>query len=232
MRALVVDDERLARARLRKLLEAHPEVIVVAEADSVASARAAIEVHAPDLIFLDIAMPGATGFDLLAEVHVDANVVFVTAYDEHAIRAFEVGAVDYLLKPIDPARLADSVHRVRTRPLPAPDRICVAGGGTVRVLALADVIMIRAHGDYSELVLRDGSTVIQKQPLGSWERRLGAGFMRVHRNALVSLADVERVERADGSNHRLHLRGVAEPITVSRSHGTALKTALRTASDF
>ena len=227
MRALIVDDERLARARLRVLLEAHPEVVVVAEADTVASARAAIEAHAPELIFLDIALPGGTGFDLLAEQRVEAHVVFVTAYDEHAIRAFEVGAVDYLLKPIDPARLADSIQRARARPAPPPDRIGVSVGGAVRVVSAGEIVLVRAEGDYSALVLRDGTTVLQKQPLASWERRLGPGFMRVHRGTLVSLADVERVERADGSTYRLHLRGHAEPIAVSRSHGAALKAALR-----
>jgi two-component system LytT family response regulator len=232
VRAVIVDDERLARARLRVLLEAHPEVVVVAEADSVASARAAIELHGPDVVFLDIAMPGGTGFDLLAEVHVDATIVFVTAYDEHAIRAFEVGAVDYLLKPIEPARLAASVQRARARPGPAPDRVCVATGGAVRLVAVADILAVRAQGDYSELVLRDGTTAVVKQPLASWERRLGGAFQRVHRNALVSLADVEQVEPTDGSNHRVRVRGIAEPITVSRSQGTALKAALRGPTDF
>ena len=231
MRALIVDDERLARARLRTLLAAHPEVSVVAEADSVATARAAITEHAPALVFLDIAMPGGSGFELFdpsGGPGVDASVVFVTAYDAHAIRAFEVGALDYLLKPIDPARLADTIRRVRARPFPSPDRICVSGGGgAVRAVPIAEIVLVRADGDYSELVLRDGSTVVQKQPLTSWERRLGPGFMRVHRNTLVSIVDVERVERAGGSSYRLHLRGHAAVIPVSRSHGTALKAALQ-----
>jgi two-component system LytT family response regulator len=226
MRALIVDDERLARARLRTLLTAHPEVDVVAEADSVAAARAALAAHTPALVFLDIAMPGGSGFELFTE-GVDASVVFVTAYDAHAIRAFEVGALDYLLKPIDPARLADTIRRVRARPFPSPDRVCVSGGaGAVRAVPIAEIVMVRADGDYSELVLRDGSSVVQKQPLTSWERKLGPGFMRVHRNTLVSIVDVERVERAGTSTYRLHLRGHAAAIPVSRSHGTALKAAL------
>jgi two-component system LytT family response regulator len=227
MKALIVDDERLARVRLRKLLEAHPEVTVVAEADSVPTARAAIATHAPDLIFLDITMPGGSGFDLLAEERITASVVFVTAYDEHAIRAFEVGAVDYLLKPIEPIRLADSIRRASTRAAPAPDRICITTGATVRVVAIAEIILVNAEGDYSELVLRDGTTVMIKQPLTSWEERLGPAFVRVSRSALVSIADIEVVERDEGSAYRLTLRGYAKPISVSRSRGTAVKAALR-----
>lgn len=227
MRALVVDDERLARARLRKLLEAHPEVTVVAEAHSVAAAEAAIAAHAPDVIFLDVAMPGGSGFELFARVRVEANVVFVTAFDEHAIRAFEVGAVDYLLKPVELARLADSIQRLRGRPRPAPDRICVTGGGSVRVVPAADIIAVRADGDYSELLLRDGTRIVQKETLTHWEQRLGPAFLRVHRDTLVSLAEVERVERdPDGSTYRLLLRGQPGVVAVSRSRAATLKASL------
>lgn len=227
MRALLVDDERLARARLAKLLEAHPGVTVVAEADSVAAAEAAIAAHAPDLVFLDISMPGGSGFELFSRTPLAAHVVFVTAFDQHAIRAFEVGAIDYLLKPIEPARLADSIERVRGR-APATDRICLTGGGAVRVVPVADVLLVRADGDYSELLLRDGSRIVQKETLTRWEQRLGRGFLRVHRDALVSLAEVDRVERdPDGSTYRVRLRGHPEVIPVSRSRAALLKASVR-----
>jgi two-component system LytT family response regulator len=227
VKALIVDDERLARVRLRKLLDAHPDVSVVAEADSVASARAAIAAHAPDLIFLDITMPGGSGFDLLAQQRIAASVVFVTAYDEHAIRAFEVGALDYLLKPIEPGRLADSIRRASARSRPVEDKICITTGATVRVVAIAEIILVNAEGDYSEIVLRDNTTVMIKQPLTSWEERLGDAFLRVSRSALVSIADIETVERDDGSAYRLALRGYPHVVAVSRSRGAAVKAALR-----
>lgn len=227
MRALLVDDERLARARLRRLLEAHPEVTVAAEADSVAAAAAASAAHAPDVIFLDIAMPGGSAFDLFARMRVEANVVFVTAFEQHAIRAFEVGAVDYLLKPIDPARLADCVERLRGRPLPAPDRVCAISGGAVRVVPAADIIAVRADGDYCQLLLRDGTRIVQKDTLTRWEQRLGPTFLRVHRDALVALAEVERVERdPDSSTYRLLLRGERGVVAVSRSRAASLKASL------
>ena len=113
MKALIIDDERLAREELRELLEAHPEISVVGEAANVDEAIAAIEEHKPDLLFLDVQMPGADGFDLLERLEPPIpKVVFTTAFAEHAVEAFSVNALDYLLKPIDPDRLADSVERL------------------------------------------------------------------------------------------------------------------------
>src|SRR5688572_3258534 len=118
-RALIVDDERLARTRLRTLLAAHPEVTIAGEADSAPTAVAEIDRLAPDLVFLDIQMPGASGFDVLEQTERSFAVVFVTAFDEHALRAFDINAVDYLLKPVTAARLAQSIDRVRRASLSA-----------------------------------------------------------------------------------------------------------------
>jgi DNA-binding LytR/AlgR family response regulator len=112
MRALIVDDERLARGELRRLLGRHPEIEIVGEAGDKAQARAAIEALQPDLMFLDVQMPEGSGFDLLASLHAAPLVVFITAHDDYAVRAFEVSALDYLLKPIEPRRLAAAVQRV------------------------------------------------------------------------------------------------------------------------
>lgn len=123
-RALIVDDERLARTRLRTLLAAHPEITIAGEADSAPTAVAEIDRLAPDLVFLDIQMPGASGFDVLEQTEHSFAVVFVTAFDEHALRAFDINAVDYLLKPVTASRLAQSIERVRRASLSAE-----AGGG-------------------------------------------------------------------------------------------------------
>jgi two-component system LytT family response regulator len=119
-RALIVDDERLARTRLRTLLAAHPEIAIAGEADSATTAVSEIDRLAPDLVFLDIQMPGASGFDVLEQTERNFAVVFVTAFDEHALRAFDINAVDYLLKPVSASRLAQSIDRVR--------RAAAAGG--------------------------------------------------------------------------------------------------------
>lgn len=227
MKAIVVDDERLARTRLRQLLAAHSDVEVVAEADSVDTAEAAILAHAPDVVFLDIAMPGGSGFELCSRLRIAAQVVFVTAYEDHAVRAFEVNALDYLLKPVEPERLAATMARLRVHGPPGPDRLCVSEGNVVRVVDVAQLLLVRAAGDYTELVLRDGSSVVVKVALGRWETRLGAAFVRVHRSTLVSVADVVRVERAEGSTYRLFLRGHAHAVAVSRAHAPRLRAALR-----
>jgi two-component system, LytTR family, response regulator len=118
-RALIVDDERLARTRLRTLLAAHPEITIAGEADSAPTAVAEIDRLSPDLVFLDIQMPGASGFDVLEQTERSFAVVFVTAFDEHALRAFDINAVDYLLKPVTAQRLAQSIERVRRASLSA-----------------------------------------------------------------------------------------------------------------
>jgi two-component system LytT family response regulator len=225
MRALLVDDERLACARLRKLLARHPEIEVVAEADSVDAAEAAVAAHQPDAIFLDVEMPGGSGFELLARRRIDASVVFVTAYDQHAIAAFEANALDYLLKPVRPERLATTVARLRERRGPG-ERICVNDGGITRVLALDEIVLVSAERDYCELLLKNGTTLLVKLPLQRWEARLGARFLRIHRSHLVQLAEVVRLERSEGSSFRLFLRGRAHPVPVSRVHAVQLKAAL------
>src|SRR3984893_7597682 len=112
MRAIIIDDERLARAELKKLLQDFPEVEVIDEAANAEEGISKIENLNPDLIFLDIQMPGKTGFDMLSELERAPHVIFTTAYDEHALKAFEVNALDYLLKPVEPKRLADAIQKL------------------------------------------------------------------------------------------------------------------------
>jgi two-component system LytT family response regulator len=123
MKAIIIDDERLARAELRKLLQEFPEIEIVDEAANADEGISKIESHNPDLIFLDIQMPGKTGFDLLAELDRAPQVIFTTAYDEYALKAFEVNALDYLLKPIEPKRLADAVHKLHGTEITGLQRI-------------------------------------------------------------------------------------------------------------
>ncbi|NDD15811.1 MAG: response regulator, partial [Chitinophagia bacterium] len=113
IKAIIIDDERLARNELKKLLEQHPEIEIIDEAINVDEGVEKIDLAHPDLIFLDIQMPGKTGFDLLSELEKSPKVIFTTAYDEFALKAFEVNALDYLLKPIDPKRLADAIQKLQ-----------------------------------------------------------------------------------------------------------------------
>jgi two-component system LytT family response regulator len=235
LRALIVDDERLARLALRTLLASDPEVVVVGEASGVDGAEALIRREHPRVVFLDIQLRGETGFDLLARNAGDFLVVFVTAFDAYAVRAFEVHALDYLLKPVDPTRLATALARARDPSAPRPSAVPAAyryddlffhdDARCPRFIRIRDIAFIRAAGNYTELHLAGGQRLLVLRPLLTWETQLaGAPFVRVHRSLLVNLDFVERIERGEGYTYDLFVRGHAEPLPMSRRRATELKT--------
>ena len=234
IRALVVDDERLARQELRRLLAAHPEVRVVGEAAGVDEAARLIERKQPDVVFLDVQMPGETGFDLFERAAVGARVVFVTAHDAHALRAFDVNALDYLLKPVAPERLAATVTRLHREAEPedeAPARrftmadfVFLPVDGRARFLRVGGIVCVLAAGDASELVTADGARGRVPRSLKAWEDRLPEQqFVRIHRESIVNLQYVERIEEWSHESFHVHLRGIAEPLTLSRRHASRLR---------
>jgi len=222
VKALIVDDEPLARRELRRLLAAHPEVEVVGEAGSAAEAERAIATLGPELMFLDIQMPQRTGFQLLEGLEDAPQVVFTTAYDAHALHAFEVGALDYLMKPIAPARLAAALGRVRERLEGAPtgewlplDRpLLVKDGERSLLVRLREVAWIEAAGNYVQLHLGDQKPMLLHS-MTALERRLDPDrFFRASRAALVNLDHVERFDTGINGELIAQLRGGA---TVSFS---------------
>ncbi len=235
-RALVVDDERLARARIRKLTESIPDIEIVAEADCVDAAVERIAADPPDLIFLDIQMPGGDGFELFERCEVTARVIFVTAHDDHAIRAFEVNAIDYLLKPVDSARLELSIERLKTNSPPdiprgsptrltPDDRILLHQRGGIRFVTIRDITHIAGAGDYSELHLVGESSLLSNERLSAWETRLAsAGFLRIHRQTIVNLTMLECVERL-GDTYLVRLKKVGQSLPVARRRVAELKAA-------
>ena len=235
-RALLVDDERLARAELRSLLAPHEQVDIVGEADSLEAAVECIERLHPDLVFLDIQMPGGSGFDLLDRVRLDARIIFVTAFDAHALRAFEVNALDYLLKPVSPDRLAQALERLAVedltpeppvRRLQAGDRLFIQVDGQMRFIALDQIKVIAALGDYSEIWTVDGRKGLAQKPLKSWEQRLPEqDFVRIHRSTIVHMGHVERVEDWFHAAYRVYVRGIAEPFVMSRRYASRIKQRL------
>ncbi len=224
---LLVDDEAPARRRLRRLLERYPELEIAAEAGDVAGAVKTLDSAPIDLIFLDIQMPQGCGFELFQRTTVTADVIFVTAYDQHAVRAFEVNALDYLLKPIEPARLAEALRRQRPPParhLTLSDSIAVGGPRGIRFLSLRDVAVLRAAGDYSELVMRDGTSHLTSSSLTRWSQRLPeATFVRVHRSTIVALDYLRELRLVGAGTYHAIVAGVAEPLPVSRRHLTQLR---------
>ena len=230
LRVLVIDDERPALDELCYLLQRDHRVSGVLSCDSATEALRILHEVEVDAVFLDIRMPGLTGLELaqvLARFRTPPPVVFVTAHDEHAVDAFEVNAVDYVLKPVREARLAEAVRRVVDsggRPAPREDdQIAVELGGVTRFVARADVLYVEAHGDYARLHTATGSHLV-RTPLAALEEQWrDAGFVRIHRSLLVSLPQVAEV-RTDAGRCSVVVAGRELP--VSRRHTRALRDLL------
>jgi two-component system LytT family response regulator len=234
MRVLIVDDEQPARARLRRLLEQEAGIGSIDEACDGVDALARIEACRPDALFLDIAMPELSGIELAASLpEPSPAIVFVTAYDQYAIQAFDAGAIDYLLKPFDAARLARAVQRLRER-LQAPadpaqpqampalpvHQLLVSERGATRVVRVADVGWIESADNYVALHTPAGSPLL-RQTLGGLADRLGPAFLRCHRRAAVQLAWIEKVVPLDKGDCELVLRGGAR-VPCSRQYRAAV----------
>src|SRR5215469_1185150 len=200
MRAMVVDDEVLARRELRRLLLEFTWLEIVGEAANVEEAVARIETLSPDLLFLDIKMPGGSGFDLLARLERVPRVIFTTAYDQHAVRAFEVNALDYLLKPIEPERLAAALLKVRNLSTPATpqrnvlEQLFVQDGPRCWFVPLREVRLLSAENNYVRLWWGEMRPLIAR-PLSTIEQRLDPKrFFRANRSQIINLEFIERVD--------------------------------------
>lgn len=232
-RAIVVDDERLARRELRSLLAVHPEIQLAGEAASVDQAVTLIREAKPDVVFLDIQMPGESGFELLNKVEATFKIIFVTAYDTYAIRAFEVNALDYLLKPINPERLAKAIERLslgepsgerRVGKLDYDDHLFLTTDKRPRFMKVSAIECVCAAGDYTEVFTADGKKSLIHQALKEWEERLPEKyFVRIFRSTIINLEYVDRVEASLNYSYRVYLRNIPEPFTMSRRHAAQLK---------
>src|SRR5882724_12304557 len=219
MRAAIIEDEPLARRELRRLLEPHPSVEIVGEAANIEEAKKLIEATTPDLLFLDIHMPGGTGFDLLEQLESVPAVIFTTAYDEHAVRAFEIDAIDYLLKPIEPERLAEALSRMQTLTAERANKrssenlleqIFVRDGPRCWFVPLREVHLISSEGNYVRLHWKQVKPLFGKS-LVSLEQRLDAKlFFRANRQQIINLEFVEEVDMGTGGRLHIQLRGGPE----------------------
>jgi two-component system response regulator LytT len=231
IRALIVDDERPARDELRYLLATDRDVEVVGEATNAEEALALADKC--DVVFLDVEMPGATGLAAAPLVRERAHppaIVFVTAHERYAVDAFAVEAFDYLLKPVDPDRLARVLERLRERSAEsaAPvERVPVVGGGGTEILLDPDQIhYAQADGDYSRVFTYDRSYLCTSS-LGALEERLGSRFARIHRSYVVNLAKVAGVRRAAPDRFRLQLADAQKTeLDVARRQSRQLRERL------
>lgn len=236
--AIIVDDERPARRELTKLLEVgHADLLqVVGQAATVEEAATLVRVHDPDVVFLDIHLAGESGFDLLPLLDRTVTIVFVTAFDRYAIRAFEVNALDYLLKPVAPRRLAATLERL-SRPAPVEsavtsaltyeDRLFLRLNDRMDFVRIRDIVAVLAAGDNSILQLADGRQARTRKSLRAWVDRLPErSFIRIHRSTVVNLEFVERVEEWSHFSYKVYLRGLAEPLQMSRRWGARARSRL------
>lgn len=226
MRALIVDDERLARLELRRLLAAHPEVEIVGEARHGEEAVQLAADLAPDLLFLDIQMPGMNGFELLERLEDVPQVIFTTAYDAYAIRAFEVSALDYLLKPIAPARLEAALAKVRPAALRGgAEQVFVRDGDRCWIVHLPDVFLMESEGNYTRLCFGNERPLIRRS-LNALEEQLdGAVFFRAGRKQIINLKWIERVEMGVAGGLVATLRG-GRKVEISRRQSARLRERL------
>lgn len=237
MRAIIIDDERLARTELKKLLQEYPEIEVVDEAANADEGISKIESLQPDLIFLDIQMPGKTGFDMLSELNRAPYVIFTTAYDEYALRAFEVNALDYLLKPIEPRRLADAVQKLHAAEarenhvstegvnqgiLGEQDQVFVKDGERCWFVKLSEIRLFESVGNYAKVFFGNNKPLILKS-LNALEERLDPKtFFRANRKHIVNLRMIDKIEPYFNGGLLLELKG-GEKIEVSRRQTVKFK---------
>jgi two-component system LytT family response regulator len=235
MKAILIDDERLARQELRSLLAPYSEIQIVGEANNAETAIESIKQLKPDVIFLDIQMPGKNGFDLLEEISGVPEVVFVTAYDEYAIRAFEINALDYLLKPVQANRLAETVKKIlnketldkgdakeQTQALNDDDQVFVKDGEKCWFVKLTDIRLFESEGNYVRVYFDKNRPLILRSLNNLDERLNNRTFFRASRKHIINLKWVESIENWFNGGLMVKLKN-GEQVEISRRQAAKLK---------
>jgi two-component system, LytTR family, response regulator len=233
IRTVIVDDEPLARANLTVLLRPHPEIEIAAECGSGRDALSTIRELKPDLVFLDVQMPECDGFDVIEMLGADAPcVIFVTAYDSYALRAFEVGALDYLLKPFDNSRFERMLERAKVRLTlasnapRAKETLVIKEAGQISFIAVSEIDWIEAADYYASLHV-GAKTHLLRRSMAELEQELDqTGFCRIHRSAIVKLEKVQRLELNEAGEYDVLLRDGTR-LRLSRRYRKELQSRLR-----
>lgn len=237
LRAVIVDDEKIARDDLKRLLSHIDEIEFLDEASNLDEAIRLCSKLSPDLVFLDIQLLNDSGFDLIEHLDDHTKVVFVTAYDEYAIKAFEVSAHDYLLKPVSLERLQQTVERLfesksaadnADRALSIEDSLFLKLDTKYRFIRIADIKCITSADDYSELTMDGlGKGKLTNKSLREWEERLPQShFCRIHRFSIVNIEYIENIEPWHNYSHRVYIKGVEKPLLMSRRYFSIIKEKL------
>lgn len=249
MKVLVVDDEMLARENIKVLLKEVEGITDIIEADNGLKAIDTAWAEKPDLIFLDIQMPGESGINVVEQLPEHSVVIFATAYDKYAVKAFELNAIDYLLKPFDDNRFFDAVARAREKvqtnhytdydsltdlvkhlnddkPVSYRSRLVVKDPGRIRLISVGDVNFIKGAGNYVELHLFEGSVILHRETLTSLEEGLDPGvFIRIHRSTIIRRDSVVELRPNDKGDYIIYLK-TGEQLTMSRRHKAKLEELL------
>jgi len=239
MRAIIIDDERLARKELKSLLKDYHEIEIIDECASPEEALKSIEKHNPDLLFLDIQMPEKTGFDLLQELDKSPKVVFVTAFDEYAVKAFEVNALDYLMKPVDPERLKETMAKVLSEDiedeelydvpdrgiLSSNDQIFIKDGEKCWFIHLKDVRMFESEGNYVRIYFETFKPLVLKSLNGLEERLDQKLFFRANRKYIINLKWVSHIENWFNGGLQVVLKD-GEKVEISRRQAVKFKALM------
>lgn len=241
IRSVVVDDVDMMRATLKKVLDNFPNIEIIGEASDYESAREVINQTQPDLVFLDIDLNGLTSIDLLNEITCSPKIIFITSHPDFAIKAFELNAVDYILKPISGDRLKKAIDRVTEmteEPEPgvsafaegdeerfkADQIILLSFDGKLNFIKIRDINYIEAFGNYTKVYMMDGKLSITYNSIKNWDNRLPEDiFIQIHRSSIVNLLNVIKIEKWTNDTGRLFLKGMEKPFEISRSYFFQIK---------
>lgn len=244
IRSVVVDDVDMMRATLKKVLDNFPNIEIVGEASDYESARETINQTKPDLVFLDIDLNGVTSIDLLNEISCNPKIIFITSHPDFAIKAFELNAVDYIMKPISPERLRKAIDRITSEEVSATDNDAPSSGfnendsdrfnpdqiillnfdNKMNFIKIRDINYIEAFGNYTKVYLHDGKLSITYNSIKSWDGRLPEDvFIQIHRSTIVNLLNVTKIEKWTNDTGRLFLKGIEKPFEISRSYFFQIK---------
>ena len=228
LKALIVDDERLAREEIKRHLDNHPEIEIVGEATNITDATCMIGKLQPEIIFLDVQMPGGSGFDLLESLNAVPQVIFTTAFDQYAVQAFEVDAIDYLVKPIREERFAKAIERTRARLVaeakeyPGEQTIFIKEGERCHFIKVSRINWIESSGNYARLYF-DGKKALIKRSLNHLEKMLDSDqFFRVNRTAIININYIIKIKPLSDGRLDVNLQS-GQTFTVSGRQSAALK---------
>jgi two-component system LytT family response regulator len=244
LKAIIIDDEPYVRDDLRAMLAAHKDIEVSCEAGTIAEAKTQLAATSFDVVFLDIQLRGGTGFDLLPFIDPSAQIVFITAHDEYAVRAFEINALDYILKPVSADRLAESIARLKLGITPKEarserfenfkleDSVFIRTDSGRMFVRLDEIIAIASiGGNYASLNLKNGRKLISRKTLKDWEVLLpDPVYLRIHRSTIINTGLIERITHTKDGSSQVYLTGLTNAFEVSRRMASRLKSLVAATS--